>query len=94
MRALTYFDLAFIASFSFDACSTPVSGGGGTNFECHDDGEYDGIMPVRGTGLTAMYAGPNESLNKGDTFEDYSNGAYAGGAPGASVTGFTTIYTG
>jgi len=79
-------------TFNAALCAvTAFADGGGTTFECYDVGSYDTSMPLAGTLFTALYVGNNPSLI-GDTFEDYSVGAYAGGTPGSSVTGYGTIY--
>lgn len=78
--------------FDPTACQdTNLTNGGGNTFECYDEGFYNTSMPTAGTLISALYVANNPSL-VGDTFEDYSVGAYAGGTPGASVTGYGTIY--
>jgi len=68
--------------------------GGGNTFDCLDDGPYS-VLPLTGTGFTAFYFGDSPfGYVYGEEFEDYAEGAYAGGTPGASVTGFTEIFVG
>lgn len=72
---------------------TGVTAGGGNTFECYAAGTYT-TLNTAGTGLGAAYVGDNPRGSFGETFEDYSVGAYAGGTPGASTTGLTTIFVG
>lgn len=72
----------------------------GLTFEGNTVGVYnDGSFPVADTNdvigsdvLTTVYPGLGDPV--GDTFADYSDGVYAGGAPGGSVTRFTSIIVG
>lgn len=67
---------------------------GGNLFDCLDDGPYEEV-PLTGHEVTDQFVGDSPfGFYQGDHFEDYSVGAYAGGTPGASVTGLTEIFVG
>lgn len=70
-----------------------IADGGGNTFDCLPDGTYTGI-PLVGTGFTVNYGADGINRLRIEPFEDYANGAYVGGTPGATVDGFDQIYVG
>lgn len=94
MIVVSFHDLPYMAVWA-DPCKVlDITGGGGDLFDCLNDGAFDPSV-VTGTGFTNYYSGDSPFGNIfGDTFVDYATGTYSGGTPGASVTGFTTIYVG
>lgn len=63
--------------FDPSACEVSVEGGGGTNYECYEDGNYESSMPTAGTGISGVFVGNGEfAVTYIENFESYDDGAW------------------
>lgn len=83
-----------IATFDPTPCLvTEIENGGGTTFDCYDDGAFTEDLPVAAVGLSAHYVGNSPfGYAFGDDFESYEDGALAEGVSGGD--GYTTFVCG
>ena len=74
---------------------TGITDGGGTTFDCYDDGDFTEDLPVAANGLSAHFVGDSPfGRSFGESFDSYADGSLSEGPPGSGATGITAVFIG